>query len=147
MAIQMRRGMKVDFDPDKMLAGEWAVSIDPQTENQWVWMCFAPGFVKRMGTWEDLRADIQPFVDAAAGSAVEAKSSEDKAKESETRAKESELRAKESEINSHSSYELIQDALEEDIPEFIIENGHLKYQGGRFNWKVENGHLLWQVQA
>ena len=50
MAIQMRRGKKVNFDPQKMLPGEWAVSIDSETENQIVWMCFQPGVVKRMGT-------------------------------------------------------------------------------------------------
>ena len=31
MAIQMRRGQYKDFDPDKMLPGEWAVAIDNDT--------------------------------------------------------------------------------------------------------------------
>lgn len=53
MAIQNRRGLKKDFDPAKMLPGEFAVSIDSETENQIVWMCFAPGVVKRIGTYED----------------------------------------------------------------------------------------------
>lgn len=57
--IQMRRGMKVDFDPDKMSPGEWAVSIDPIREDQWIWMCFAPGVVKRLGTYEDFYAQIE----------------------------------------------------------------------------------------
>ena len=34
MAIQMRKGLKADFDPTKMLPGEWAVSIDSDTSNQ-----------------------------------------------------------------------------------------------------------------
>lgn len=55
MAIQNRRGLKKDFDPTKMLPGEFAVSIDSETENQIVWMCFAPGVVKRIGTYEDFR--------------------------------------------------------------------------------------------
>lgn len=59
MAIQMRRGLKKDFDPAKMLPGEWAVAIDPETENQIVWMCFAAGIVKRMGTYEDFMVQIQ----------------------------------------------------------------------------------------
>lgn len=58
MAIQMRRGQKADFDPTKMLPGEWAVSIDSDTNNQIVWMCFRAGVVKRMGTYEDFRAQI-----------------------------------------------------------------------------------------
>lgn len=58
MAIQMRRGKKADFDPTKMLPGEWAVSIDSDTNNQIVWMCFRAGVVKRMGTYEDFRAQI-----------------------------------------------------------------------------------------
>lgn len=59
MAIQVRRGLKKDFDPYKMLPGEWAVSIDAQTKNQMVWMCFAAGVVKRMGTYEDFYAQIE----------------------------------------------------------------------------------------
>ena len=53
MAIQMRRGLRADFNPYKMLPGEWAVSIDASTSNQIVWMCFEPGVCKRMGTYED----------------------------------------------------------------------------------------------
>lgn len=58
MAIQMRRGLKKDFDPSKMLPGEWAVSTDSDTKNQIIWMCFAPGIVKRMGTYEDFKSQI-----------------------------------------------------------------------------------------
>ena len=58
MAIQMRRGQKADFDPTKMLPGEWAVSIDSDTNNQIVWMCFRAGVVKRMGTYEDFKRQI-----------------------------------------------------------------------------------------
>lgn len=58
MAIQMRRGLRADFDPSKMLPGEWAVSIDSDTRNQVVWMCFRAGVVKRMGTYEDFKAQI-----------------------------------------------------------------------------------------
>lgn len=64
MAIQMRRGPKAKFDPTKLLPGEWAVAIDGDTDNQVVWMCFAPGVVKRMGTYEDLKSQVQEIVDA-----------------------------------------------------------------------------------
>lgn len=63
MAIQMRRGKKVNFDPQKMLPGEWAVSIDSETENQIVWMCFQPGVVKRMGTYEDFKEQVREATD------------------------------------------------------------------------------------
>ena len=53
MAIQMRRGAYAEFDPLKMLPGEWAVSIDNEPQKQMVYMCFAPGVVKRMATLED----------------------------------------------------------------------------------------------
>lgn len=59
MAIQMRRGQSVDFDPSKMKAGEWAVSTDSDTKKQQIWMCFAPGVVKRMGTVEDFDVEVQ----------------------------------------------------------------------------------------
>lgn len=63
MAIQMRRGLKKDFDPAKMMPGEWAVAIDPETENQIVWMCFAAGVVKRIGTYEDFERQIQEIAE------------------------------------------------------------------------------------
>ena len=63
MAFQMRRGLKADFDPQKMLPGEWAVSIDSETSNQIVWMCFRAGIVKRMGTYEDFKAQIEEATD------------------------------------------------------------------------------------
>jgi len=59
MAIQMRRGLRVDFDPAKMLPGEWAVAIDSDTANQIIWMCFAPGVVKQIGAYEDYERLIE----------------------------------------------------------------------------------------
>jgi len=41
MAIQMRRGNAVDFDPSKMVPGEWAISQD----NQKIYVCFNTGSV------------------------------------------------------------------------------------------------------
>lgn len=58
MAIYVRRGMEKDFDPEKMKAGEWAVSVDPDRKKQKIWMCFAPGVVKRLGTYEDFMDQI-----------------------------------------------------------------------------------------
>lgn len=67
----MRRGLLADFDPNKMLAGEWAVTIDANTKNQIVYMCFAAGIVKRMGTLDDFedwfKLEMKPYeIDFAA---------------------------------------------------------------------------------
>ena len=67
MAIQMRRGFKADIDPTKMLPGEWAIAIDSETENQIVWMCFSPGVVKRMGTYEDFEDMIKEILSDGGG--------------------------------------------------------------------------------
>ena len=55
MAIRMRRGLEEDFDPEKMVPGEWAVS----TDTRYVRMCFATGIVLRMATYESFEADMQ----------------------------------------------------------------------------------------
>lgn len=53
--MQMRRGAEQHFDPDQMTAGEWAVSTDSKK----VWMCFAPGIVRRMATYEAFEQDME----------------------------------------------------------------------------------------
>lgn len=57
MAIQNRRGFLQDLDPDKLLPGEWAVTLDDGELH--IYMCFAPGVTKRMSTYEDMLAEIQ----------------------------------------------------------------------------------------
>lgn len=114
MAIQMRRGAYAQFDPSKMKAGEWAVSTDSDTKKQQIWMCFAPGIVKRMGTVEDFDVEIQrliqDYLDSMAESVEKAQESAElatsKAQESSTsasKAKTSETNAKTSEINASNS--------------------------------------------
>lgn len=121
--IQMRKGNEEDFDPSKMTAGEWAVSTDSKK----VWMCFAPGIVRQMATYEafeqdmfeiqtilatcqDIQAAVEAFErlalqhkNAAAASATNAKTSETNAKASETAAKNSQTAAKTSETNAKTS--------------------------------------------
>lgn len=46
MAIQMRRGNSVDFDPSRMVPGEWAVSQDDSK----IYMCIRQGVVIEIGT-------------------------------------------------------------------------------------------------
>lgn len=121
MAIQMRRGAYAEFDPLKMKAGEWAVSTDSDTKKQQIWMCFAPGIVKRMGTVEDFDVEIQRLIqgyldgmaqsvsqaqksaELATSKAQESSTSASNAKTSETKAKASETNAKTSETNSAKS--------------------------------------------
>lgn len=62
MAIQMRRGPYNDLDPSKLKAGEWAVTTDTASTKQTVWMCFAPGIVKKIGTVDDFDVEIQRLI-------------------------------------------------------------------------------------
>lgn len=55
MAIQMRRGNQVDFNPANMLPGEWAISQD----NEKVYMCFSAGRVMEIGSASALAPYIQ----------------------------------------------------------------------------------------
>ena len=52
--ILMRRGQEVNFDPNKMMPGEWAVSLD----SKYVRMCFSPGVCVRMATYDAFEADM-----------------------------------------------------------------------------------------
>lgn len=61
MAIQNRRGVYNDFDPSKLVAGEWAVvqSGDPNsTRGKAVYIAFNSGDVERMATYEDMEDNI-----------------------------------------------------------------------------------------
>lgn len=53
--ILMRRGQEANFDPNKMMPGEWAVSLD----SKYVRMCFSPGVCIRMATYEAFEADME----------------------------------------------------------------------------------------
>ena len=54
MAIQMRRGQHKDFNPDKLLPGEWAVSLDARS----IYMCIAAGDVLRIATYNAFEEDL-----------------------------------------------------------------------------------------
>ena len=61
MAIQMRRGIYSKFDPDRMVAGEWAIVLSGAQDaanGQAAYVCFAPGQVKRVATVEDMATII-----------------------------------------------------------------------------------------
>lgn len=70
MAIQTRKGPYNKFDPQKLLTGEWATVTegDPNADDgRAVYMCFTPGTVKRMATYEDMKENV----DAVAGTVVD----------------------------------------------------------------------------
>ena len=52
--ILMRKGNEADFDPEKMMAGEWAVSLDKRI----VRMCVQAGICIRMATYEAFEEDM-----------------------------------------------------------------------------------------
>lgn len=121
--IQMRHGAEDDFDADQMTAGEWAVSTDAK----YVRMCFSPGIVRRMATYEafeedmkiiqqilatcqDIQVAVEAFErlaeqhkNAAAASATAAAGSAQAAKVSETNSELSEQAAKTSETAAADS--------------------------------------------
>lgn len=55
----MRRGNPEDFDPTKMLPGEFAVTTGTDRKARKLYICFAPGIVKQLGTYEDFEDQIQ----------------------------------------------------------------------------------------
>lgn len=86
MAIQHRRGQYSQFDPTRLMPGEWAIVLsgDPSTlDGRAAYLCFAAGVVKRMATYDDLyhqiediedeiTADLTTIVDVAAQEARDA---------------------------------------------------------------------------
>ena len=53
--ILMRGGNEADFDPDKMIPREWAISTDKRI----VRICFAPGICIRMATYDAFEKDME----------------------------------------------------------------------------------------
>lgn len=64
MAIVMRKGRPEDFDPTKMLPGEFAVTMGTDRRARKLYICFAPGIVKQLGTYEDFEDQIQDATNA-----------------------------------------------------------------------------------
>ena len=58
MAIQMRRGQLADYNKNKMLSGEWGISIDEDTNDQKAFIAFAPGVDKEVLFVEDAAEQI-----------------------------------------------------------------------------------------
>lgn len=61
MAIQMRRGAYLDFDPSRMLPGELAVVLsgdDTTDTGKGIYICFSAGDVQRLSTYEEIVREI-----------------------------------------------------------------------------------------
>lgn len=66
MAILVRRGQYADFDPSKLLPGEWAVVLagDPGAKDgKSLYIAFGPGNTKRISTHDDMSDNIDNHVD------------------------------------------------------------------------------------
>lgn len=61
MAIQMRRGAYLDFDPSRMLPGEIAVVLsgdDTTDTGKGIYICFSAGDVQRLSTYEEIVREV-----------------------------------------------------------------------------------------
>ncbi len=69
MAIQMRRGNDANFDPNKLLAGEFAYVLDKGE----LYYCYSPGNVKKLMTYNDMQSilDASPEAYAALKQLIE----------------------------------------------------------------------------
>ena len=71
MAIQLRRGVYTDFDPTKLMPGEFAVVTgdDPDGDGgQAIYMCFGSGIVKRLVGADDLQDIVTELLNIGPGS-------------------------------------------------------------------------------
>ena len=157
MAIQMRRGNAVDFNPSKMRPGEWAVSQD----NQKIYMCFSQGVVVEIGSatalmpyvylseaWARGTKDGEPveitdptyhnnskyYSEQAADSATNAALSETNAGISETNAGLSETHAATSESNANTSEENAEAWSVGTIDGQPVPSTHPAYENNAKHW-------------
>ena len=73
MAIQMRRGAYVNFNPAKLMPGEWAVVVSGDSnakDGKAAYICFAAGDVKRVATYEDMGDNVHDAVDQNNGAII-----------------------------------------------------------------------------
>lgn len=141
MAIQSRRGAYGDFDPDKMLPGEWASVLkdDPKAQDgKAVYMCFSVGDVKRMATYEDMKNNIQEataeIIEQAKEEVTEdtkaAKESAARAESSAKTAEEKASAAEKSASNAEKSAEASKTALESANKNFSDQYTKKTYKKG-----------------
>lgn len=165
MAIRMRRGNYANFDPTRMLAGEFAVCLD----NGYVYMTLSPGNTIKLGTAEELEEIVRQAQEYAtqagtsAMSAVVAREWSEKFKlDSEAWAigkrNGTDVPSTDSQYHNNSKYyaeqgqiyyNYLEEAVETHMPEFQINwaTGELEYTGGYFTfWIDTDGFIHWGVE-
>lgn len=141
MAIQSRRGDFNDFDPSKLLPGEWAVVLkgDPKApDGRTVYKCFAAGVVKRMATYEDMKDNIKEataeIIEQAKEEVTEdTKAAKESAAQAESSAKTAEEKASAAEksaSNAAKSAEASKTALESANKNFSDQYTKKTYKKG-----------------
>lgn len=73
MAIQMRRGAYTNFNPAKLMPGEWAVVVSGDSgakDGKAAYICFAAGDVKRVATYEDMVDNVHDAVNQNNGAII-----------------------------------------------------------------------------
>jgi len=152
--IQMRRGLAVDFDPNRLMPGEWAVSQD----NEKIYLCFTAGRVLEIATTTFLRDAEAWAVGERGGIPVSptdityhnnSKYYAGLSSDSATAAATSEENAAESEENAGQYWEYVHDAVDLVIPEVTIDftTGQLMYSGSQLLFWIDTttGNLMWNV--
>lgn len=163
MAIVHRQGDYPNFDPTKMLPGEWAIVLsgDPDIiDGRSVYICFAAGDVKRMATYNDM---VKQFNDMIGDTIVElteginaATANANSATEYANRAgNNAATQAEAAETAANSANAIVGD-IEEKIAngEFTGpigpvgpagangNNGVVTTMQGQYAFQVQNGHLM-----
>lgn len=151
--IQERYGAEENLDPDQLTTGEWAVATDTEK----VWMCFRPGLVLRMATYEGFEQDMKEIQDILAEcqdiqTAVAAfeKLAEDHEERSKYYSSQSKLYFQQAEQTANDAVQAINSAFENinvGLPRFVInpDDGKLYHTPSRFTFAVNyaTGNLDW----
>ena len=128
--IQERYGAEENLDPDQLTTGEWAVATDTEK----VWMCFRPGLVLRMATYEGFEQDMKEIQDILA----------------ECQDIQTAVAAFEKLAEANDAVQAINSAFENinvGLPRFVInpDDGKLYHTPSRFTFAVNyaTGNLDW----
>lgn len=158
--IQMRRGLAVDFDPSKLVPGEWAISQD----NSKIYICISQGNVIEIAE----ASSIHSYMVAAEAWAVGTKDGvpvditdiqydnyakyySQHAATSEANAATSETNAATSETNAGQYWQYVHDAVDLVTPTIDINwsTGQLEMSGSAWFFKINQttGQLEWSISA
>ena len=127
MAIQMRRGQQVNFNPSLLEPGEFAVSLDTKR----VYACFTKGVVLQLATADNLDELIRAVEEYADDAETAADHAEDYADQSKSYAvgTNGTKRPGDATDNSKYYYEQVVDIVDTTFPQFSVDftTGELMY--------------------